>query len=162
MWLEKTRTHGESYLRKTQIALALACPAPWCREALRKLQEDGLVRARRGVGSFVRRRGLRKKLIELCGEREEYTVIPGLNAPGWRAYYGSKMPPPAMAAHAPAPREYCRIETRIRHGRWAGVELQARNLPLTPDTNSHGRNRGGFRAMRSFSRCSTLRRAKLD
>lgn len=38
------------------LASAFEVSRPVVREALRKLQEDGLVEARRGVGSFVRRR----------------------------------------------------------------------------------------------------------
>ena len=54
---------GEKLPSENQIATAFGVSRPVVREALRKLQEDGLVEARRGVGTFVRRRPS-EKLIE--------------------------------------------------------------------------------------------------
>lgn len=47
---------GEKLPSENQICQAFEVSRPVVREALRKLQEDGLVEARRGVGSFVRKR----------------------------------------------------------------------------------------------------------
>lgn len=54
---------GERLPSENQIATAFGVSRPVVREALRKLQEDGLAEARRGVGTFVRRRPS-EKLIE--------------------------------------------------------------------------------------------------
>ncbi|MSU89121.1 FCD domain-containing protein [Rhodobacteraceae bacterium 2CG4] len=47
---------GEKLPSEHQICDAFAVSRPVVREALRKLRDDGLIEARRGVGSFVRRR----------------------------------------------------------------------------------------------------------
>lgn len=47
---------GEKLPSENQICSAFGVSRPVVREALRKLQDDGLVEARRGVGSFVRKR----------------------------------------------------------------------------------------------------------
>lgn len=47
---------GEKLPSENQISAAFAVSRPVVREALRKLRDDGLIEARRGVGSFVRRR----------------------------------------------------------------------------------------------------------
>ncbi|MGJ8546184.1 MAG: FadR/GntR family transcriptional regulator [Sulfitobacter sp.] len=54
---------GDKLPSEHQIASAFEVSRPVVREALRKLQEDGLVEARHGVGTFVRRRPP-EKLIE--------------------------------------------------------------------------------------------------
>lgn len=54
---------GERLPSENRVATAFGVSRPVVREALRKLQEDGLVEARRGVGTFVRRRPP-EKLIE--------------------------------------------------------------------------------------------------
>jgi len=56
---------GERLPSENQIATAFGVSRPVVREALRKLQEDGLAEARRGVGTFVRRRPP-EKLIEFA------------------------------------------------------------------------------------------------
>lgn len=54
---------GERLPSENRLATAFGVSRPVVRVALRKLQEDGLVEARRGVGTFVRRRPP-EKLIE--------------------------------------------------------------------------------------------------
>ncbi len=56
-------TQGQRLPSENRLATAFGVSRPVVREALRKLQEDGLVEARRGVGTFVRRRPS-EKLIE--------------------------------------------------------------------------------------------------
>lgn len=56
---------GEKLPSEHQLADAFEVSRPVVREALRKLQEDGLAEARRGVGTFVRRRPP-QKLIEIA------------------------------------------------------------------------------------------------
>ena len=51
-----TLTQGEKLPSENQICSAFEVSRPVVREALRKLQEDGLIEARSGVGSFVRKR----------------------------------------------------------------------------------------------------------
>ena len=63
--VSNTLKQGERLPSEHRIATAFGVSRPVVREALRKLQEDGLVEARRGVGSFVRRRPP-EKLIEFA------------------------------------------------------------------------------------------------
>lgn len=63
--VSNTLRRGEKLPSEHQIATAFGVSRPVVREALRKLQEDGLVEARRGVGSFVRRRPP-EKLIQFA------------------------------------------------------------------------------------------------
>lgn len=56
---------GEKLPSENRICSAFGVSRPVVREALRKLQDDGLVEARRGVGSFVRKRPP-QRLIEFA------------------------------------------------------------------------------------------------
>ncbi|WP_243698602.1 FadR/GntR family transcriptional regulator [Paracoccus alkanivorans] len=60
-----TLEQGEKLPSENQICSAFGVSRPVVREALRKLQDDGLVEARRGVGSFVRKRPP-QRLIEFA------------------------------------------------------------------------------------------------
>ncbi|RWR27085.1 FadR family transcriptional regulator [Sinirhodobacter populi] len=51
-----TLQQGDKLPSENQICTAFGVSRPVVREALRRLQDDGLIEARRGVGSFVRRR----------------------------------------------------------------------------------------------------------
>lgn len=57
---------GEKLPSENRICAAFGVSRPVVRAALRRLQEDGLIEARRGVGSFVRRRPP-QRLIEFAG-----------------------------------------------------------------------------------------------
>lgn len=60
-----TLKRDEKLPSEHQLASAFEVSRPVVREALRKLQEDGLVEARRGVGTFIRRKPP-DKLIEFA------------------------------------------------------------------------------------------------
>lgn len=54
--VSSTLQQGDKLPSENQICTAFGVSRPVVREALRRLQDDGLIEARRGVGSFVRRR----------------------------------------------------------------------------------------------------------
>lgn len=110
---------GEKLPSEHQIATAFGVSRPVVREALRKLQEDGLVEARRGVGTFVRRRPSAKLI--------EYTTagsVAGLMR-AMEARITVEKATARMAAQRAGPKDIARIEAAL-------VTLEASMQARTP------------------------------
>ncbi|SDG32344.1 FadR/GntR family transcriptional regulator [Sulfitobacter delicatus] len=119
---------GEKLPSEHQIATAFGVSRPVVREALRKLQEDGLVEARRGVGTFVRRRPS-EKLIE-------YTTagsVAGLMR-AMEARITVEKATARMAALRANPKDIARIETALQV---LEESMQARTPSFDADYQFH-------------------------
>ena len=120
---------GEKLPSENQIALAFGVSRPVVREALRKLQEDGLVEARRGVGSFVRRRPS-EKLIEYATAGSVAGLMRAMEA-----RITVENATARMAAQRASPKDIARIETALQT---LEASMQARNPSFDADYQFHG------------------------
>lgn len=119
---------GEKLPSEHQIATAFGVSRPVVREALRKLQEDGLVEARRGVGTFVRRRPSAKLI--------EYTTagsVAGLMR-AMEARITVEKATARMAAQRAGPKDIARIETALET---LEASMQARTPSFEADYQFH-------------------------
>lgn len=115
--------HGERLPSEHQIAEAFGVSRPVVREALRKLQEDGVVEARRGVGSFVRRRPP-EKLIEYATAGAVAGLMRAMEARMTVEHATAR-----MAAMRASKKDLGRIEQKLQ-------ELEASMLSRTPSVDA--------------------------
>jgi GntR family transcriptional repressor for pyruvate dehydrogenase complex len=121
--VSNTLKQGEQLPSENRIATAFGVSRPVVREALRKLQEDGLAEARRGVGTFVRRRPPEKLM--------EYTTagsIAGLMR-AMEARVTVENATARMAAQRASQKDLARIETALE-------KLEALMLARTPSADA--------------------------
>lgn len=121
--VSNTLKHGERLPSEHQIATAFGVSRPVVREALRKLQEDGVVEARRGVGSFVRRRPP-EKLIEYATAGSVAGLMRAMEARMTVEHTTAR-----MAAIRACQKDLVRIETALQ-------ELEASMLARTPSVDA--------------------------
>lgn len=114
---------GERLPSEHQIATGFGVSRPVVREALRKLQEDGLVEARRGVGSFVRRRPP-EKLIEFATAGSVAGLMRAMEARMVVEHATAR-----MAALRAGPKDIARIESTL-------AELEASMQARTPSVEA--------------------------
>lgn len=113
---------------ENQIATAFGVSRPVVREALRKLQEDGLVEARRGVGTFVRRRPS-EKLIEYAAAGSVAGLMRAMEA-----RITVEKATARMAAQRASPKDINRIETALQT---LEASMQARTPSFEADYQFH-------------------------
>lgn len=123
-----TLGQGERLPSENRIASAFGVSRPVVREALRKLQEDGLVEARRGVGSFVRRRPP-EKLIEYATAGSVAGLMRAMEARITVEHATSR-----MAALRASPRDLARIEAALLQ---LEASMQARTPSVAEDYDFH-------------------------
>lgn len=123
-----TLQQGEKLPSENQMCRAFQVSRPVVREALRKLQDDGLVEARRGVGSFVRKRPP-KGLIEYATADS----VSGLMR-SFEARMAVESQTARLAALRAGPRELARIEAALEALERA---MQSREIPLDADLAFH-------------------------
>ncbi|HDZ74330.1 MAG TPA: FadR family transcriptional regulator [Aurantimonas coralicida] len=114
---------GERLPSEHQVATAFGVSRPVVREALRKLQEDGLVEARRGVGTFVRRRPS-EKLIEFATAGSVAGLMRAMEARLTVEHATAR-----MAALRASQKDIARIETTLQ-------ELEASMLSRVPSVEA--------------------------
>lgn len=119
---------GEKLPSENQIATAFGVSRPVVREALRRLQEDGLVEARRGVGTFVRRRPS-EKLIEYATAGSVAGLMRAMEA-----RITVEKATARMAAQRASPKDIARIEAALQT---LEVSMQARNSSFDADYQFH-------------------------
>lgn len=115
--------HGERLPSEHRLATAFGVSRPVVREALRKLQEDGLVEARRGVGSFVRRRPP-EKLIEYASAGSIAGLMRAMEARMTVEHATAR-----MAAQRASQKDLAHIEETLQ-------ELEASMLSRTPSVDA--------------------------
>jgi DNA-binding FadR family transcriptional regulator len=121
--VSNTLKQGERLPSEHQIATAFGVSRPVVREALRKLQEDGLVEARRGVGSFVRRRPP-EKLIEFANAGSVAGLMRAMEARMTVEHATAR-----MAALRASQKDIARIESKL-------AELEASMQARTPSVEA--------------------------
>jgi DNA-binding FadR family transcriptional regulator len=114
---------GERLPSENRIATAFGVSRPVVREALRKLQEDGLAEARRGVGTFVRRRPP-EKLIEFATAGSVAGLMRAMEARITVEHATAR-----MAALRASQKDLARIEATLQ-------ELEASMLARTPSVEA--------------------------
>ncbi|MEP3687836.1 MAG: FadR/GntR family transcriptional regulator [Sulfitobacter dubius] len=119
---------GEKLPSENQIATAFGVSRPVVREALRKLQEDGLVEARRGVGTFVRRRPS-EKLIEYATAGSVAGLMRAMEA-----RITIEKATAHMAAQRASPKDIARIEAALQA---LEASMQARDPSFDADYQFH-------------------------
>ena len=119
---------GEKLPSENQIATAFGVSRPVVREALRKLQEDGLVEARRGVGTFVRRRPS-EKLIEYATAGSVAGLMRAMEA-----RITIEKATARMAAQRASPKDIARIEAALQT---LEASMQARDPSFDADYQFH-------------------------
>lgn len=119
---------GERLPSENQIATAFGVSRPVVREALRKLQEDGLAEARRGVGTFVRRRPS-EKLIEFATAGSVAGLMRAMEA-----RITVEKATARMAALRANPKDLTRIETALHT---LEASMQSRTPSFEADYQFH-------------------------
>ncbi len=126
--VSNTLRRDERLPSENRIAAAFGVSRPVVREALRKLQEDGLVEARRGVGTFVRRRPP-EKLIEYTAAGSVAGLMRAMEARITVENATARMA--ALRASAP---DLARIETTLQT---LEASMQARTPSVEADYQFH-------------------------
>lgn len=119
---------GEKLPSENQFCQAFEVSRPVVREALRKLREDGLVEARRGVGYFLRRRPPRG-LIEYATADS----VPGLLR-AMEARITVESQTARLAAQRAGPRDMARIEDAMLR---LEVAMRRREVASDADLDFH-------------------------
>tara|TARA_R110000737_G_scaffold334959_2_gene353451 strand:- start:1345 stop:2061 length:717 start_codon:yes stop_codon:yes gene_type:complete len=119
---------GERLPSENSIATAFGVSRPVVREALRKLQEDGLAEARRGVGTFVRRRPP-EKLIEFATAESVAGLMRAMEARITVEHATAR-----MAAQRATPKDIARIAAALDQ---LEVSMQARTPSVEQDYEYH-------------------------
>lgn len=105
--VSNTLGQGERLPSENGLATTFGVSRPVVREALKKLQEDGLVEARRGVGTFVRRRPP-EKLIEFATVDSVAGLMRAMEARVTVEHATAR-----MAALRAGPKDLARIESAL-------------------------------------------------
>jgi GntR family transcriptional regulator, transcriptional repressor for pyruvate dehydrogenase complex len=119
---------GERLPSENSIATAFGVSRPVVREALRKLQEDGLAEARRGVGTFVRRRPP-EKLIEFATAESVAGLMRAMEARITVEHATAR-----MATQRATPKDIARIAAALDQ---LEVSMQARTPSVEQDYEYH-------------------------
>jgi len=105
--VSNTLRQGERLPSENMLATAFGVSRPIVREALSKLQDGGLTEARRGVGTFVRRRPP-EKLIEFAAADSIASLMRASEARIMVEHASAR-----MAALRAGPKELARIEASL-------------------------------------------------
>jgi DNA-binding FadR family transcriptional regulator len=119
---------GERLPSENRIATAFGVSRPVVREALRKLQEDGLAEARRGVGTFVRRRPP-EKLIEFATAGSIAGLMRAMEARVTVEHATAR-----LAALRASQKDLARIETALQQ---MEASMQSRTPSVAADYQFH-------------------------
>jgi DNA-binding FadR family transcriptional regulator len=126
--VSNTLKQGERLPSENRIATAFGVSRPVVREALRKLQEDGLAEPRRGVGTFVRRRPP-EKLIEFATAGSVAGLMRAMEA-----RITVENATARMAALRASQKDLARIEATLQK---LEVSMQARTPSVEADYQFH-------------------------